>query len=143
MVGEAGSGIVGNFNIMDQRLALQWVQQNARAFGGDTMRVTLFGQSAGAMSTAVHMTSRLSQGLFHQAIMESNPFTIPMKSVTDMRKLSGKFAGNVGCALGDVACLRGKAVDDVIAAQVKTMSAVVDLKYIIEVGLCAVYCVAV
>ena len=48
----------------DQRLALQWVQQNIVQFGGDPTAVTIFGQSAGAISVALHMTTSRSKGLF-------------------------------------------------------------------------------
>ena len=47
-------------------MALQWVRDNIRFFGGNPMSVTLFGQSAGAMSVAVHLTSPRSAGLFHR-----------------------------------------------------------------------------
>ena len=54
----------GNAGMMDQRLALQWVQENIVHFGGDPTRVTIFGQSAGASSSALHMMSPGSQGNF-------------------------------------------------------------------------------
>jgi hypothetical protein len=48
-------------------------------------QVTIFGQSAGASSTAVHLLSPYSRGLFSKAIMESNPFALPMKTVQEVR----------------------------------------------------------
>ena len=47
-------------------------------------QVTIFGQSAGASSTAVHLLSPYSRGLFSKAIMESNPFALPMKTVQEV-----------------------------------------------------------
>jgi acetyl esterase/lipase len=61
----------GTFGLQDQRAALQWVQRNAAAFGGDPDNVTLFGESYGGLATSAHLTSPESQGLFHRAIIQS------------------------------------------------------------------------
>jgi para-nitrobenzyl esterase len=58
----AESHLLGNYGIMDQQLALTWVQNNISAFGGDATNVTVFGESAGGACTLVHMISPPSKG---------------------------------------------------------------------------------
>tara|TARA_R110002050_G_scaffold155504_5_gene283469 strand:- start:66 stop:1187 length:1122 start_codon:yes stop_codon:yes gene_type:complete len=61
----------GNYGILDQQLALQWVKANIQSFGGDPERVTLFGQSAGGNSMFIHYVSQQSKDLFSAIIVES------------------------------------------------------------------------
>lgn len=69
--------IPGNLGVMDQQAALRWVEANIAAFGGDPTKVTLFGESAGAMSAGLHhFTIPSSTPLFRATIMESNPMGI-------------------------------------------------------------------
>lgn len=68
---ENEKNISGNYGILDQIAALKWVYENIECFGGDPNQITVFGQSAGAMSTQVLVSSPLSKGMIHRAIMQS------------------------------------------------------------------------
>src|SRR5687767_3419697 len=67
------AGTSGNYGLLDQIAALRWVQKNVAGFGGDPRQVTIFGQSAGALSVAALMRSPLAKGLFARAIAQSGP----------------------------------------------------------------------
>ena len=78
LAAEYGSHASGNYGIMDQVAALGWVRRNIARFGGDSTRVTIFGESAGGMSVGVLVASPLARGLFHRAIIESGTGTGPV-----------------------------------------------------------------
>jgi para-nitrobenzyl esterase len=77
--------VSGNYGILDQIAALQWIRNNVAAFGGDPGRVTIAGQSAGAFSVNALMVSPLAKGLFHRAIGQSGGmFSSDMGIVTNL-----------------------------------------------------------
>lgn len=72
LAAESDSGTTGNYGLLDQIKALEWVRQNVSAFGGDPDNVTLAGESAGAASVSALCTSPLAKDLFRRAILESS-----------------------------------------------------------------------
>jgi len=115
-----GTEIKGNYGMLDQVLALQWVQNNIASFGGDPNRVTLFGQSAGAVSVSLQLLSPLSKGLFKRVIIQSGSASYPLYSgkVKDTKHLE-MFANLVNCSLGPqlISCVRGKTIEDILEVQ--------------------------
>src|SRR6185295_13139218 len=78
---ESPQGASGNYGLMDQQAAMRWVQRNIRHFGGDASNVTIFGESAGGLSTHSQLVSPLAAGLFHKAIVESGAYSLTQPSL--------------------------------------------------------------
>ncbi|XP_072497459.1 acetylcholinesterase isoform X1 [Notamacropus eugenii] len=111
----------GNVGLLDQRLAMQWVQDNVAAFGGDPRSVTLFGESAGAASVGMHLLSPPSRGLFHRAVLQSGGPNGPWATVGagEARRRATLLARLVGCPTGSndtelVVCLRTRPAQDLV-----------------------------
>ena len=95
----------GNMGMLDQVMALKWVQENIGAFGGDKDNVTIFGQSAGGMSTKFHLVSPLSRGLFHKAIIHSGGGlngADPTRPVEELAEISQKCLDILGWTKEDL-----------------------------------------
>jgi para-nitrobenzyl esterase len=84
----------GNYGLLDQIEALRWIKENITSFGGDASRVTIAGQSAGAMSVADLLGSPLARGLFSTAIADSGigGRGVPMQTLADAEKSGAAFA---------------------------------------------------
>jgi para-nitrobenzyl esterase len=96
---ESSKGVSGNYMFLDMIAALQWVQRNIAAFGGDPKNVTIFGESGGGAKVANLMASPLAKGLFQRAICESGTSIrafSPGKPLKELEAMGEKFFAKLG-----------------------------------------------
>ncbi|KAH7933830.1 hypothetical protein HPB49_017879 [Dermacentor silvarum] len=125
----------GNVGLLDQVMALKWVQRNIEFFGGDPQQVTLFGQSAGSWSVHAHIMSPMSEGLFKRALLMSGTmYSIDVWDTVHESMVKGdKMAGIVGCSEGGkidlssnpdnvISCLRNKSAEELVTASAESVA---------------------
>ncbi|ADY26692.1 Carboxylesterase [Deinococcus proteolyticus MRP] len=118
-------GRVGNFGLLDQQLALNWVRGNIAAFGGDARNVTVFGESAGGMSICQQLAAPGARGLFDKAIIQSGPCTAPGITVPRAEAVarSSRMIEALGCAVNDADCLRALPAEQLARARPEGLGA--------------------
>jgi para-nitrobenzyl esterase len=107
---------VANLGLLDQIAALEWVRDNIRAFGGDSGNVTIFGESAGAMSVGTLLSMPRAKGLFKRAIAESGAGHHALSAAT-AKRVGGYLAEKLGVR-ADRAAIAGVPMPKVYEAQV-------------------------
>ena len=111
----------GNYGFWDQKMAIQWIHDNIRSFGGDPNSVTITGESAGGWSVSMQSLQPSNKGLFHRLIAQSGVASrggfLKMKTV---EKFIQTIPERTNCSVTDmyqlVDCLRGVSADDLIQA---------------------------
>lgn len=111
--------ITGNQGIQDQLLGLQWVKDNIGAFGGDTARVLLFGQSAGGQDTFVISSLPQAPSLISAAVLES---ALPgnLSTVAQAQSLGQAFVTGLNCSASNMTCVRNAPLSAINASYAGT-----------------------
>lgn len=139
----ASQSLKGNYGLQDQSLLMKWVARNIKSFGGNPDKVTLAGQSAGAMSIGLHLISKETMNakkpLFHQVIMESNPLSYSYLNRSEWSTMASYVYKGLGCAVGDNACLRSVPASSILALygtipSVNLLDSLIDFPPLVEKG---------
>lgn len=130
------SNCPGNFGLWDQKVALHWIHDNIASFGGDVDRITIFGESAGAISGIMQGMLPENNGLFKRIIAQSGaPSVRSMNCSRDTLTGTTFIAGQMGCASDDtaamIACLRSISWENYMSAINALNSNFTNIDYVI------------
>ncbi|XP_078597935.1 cocaine esterase-like [Branchiostoma floridae x Branchiostoma japonicum] len=110
----------GNYGLMDQRAAIVWVKENIHNFGGDPIRITIFGESAGGMAVSMQLISPKTTGLFQRAICQSGVAMTPGAINYNPLAFTKQLCDYLNCGTEDpagmVSALRAKGADELTQA---------------------------
>jgi para-nitrobenzyl esterase len=118
---EEEEGVFGNLGLLDQIAALEWVKEHISRFGGDPECVTVFGESAGAMSAGTLLATPRARGLLHRAVLQSGAAE-NVSAREESARVSSCFLEELGLGGSDGERLRAVPVTDLLAAQQRTVA---------------------
>ncbi|KFQ41809.1 hypothetical protein N333_08576, partial [Nestor notabilis] len=99
------ANLPGNYGLKDQHMAIAWVKRNIKAFGGDPENITIFGESAGAVSVSLQMLSPKNKGLFRRAISQSGVGLCSWAIQKNPLTWAKKLGQSVGCPTDNTTAL--------------------------------------
>lgn len=104
----------------DQTLALKWIKDNVKSFGGNPESITIVGLSAGGASVNLHTLSPLSKGLFHKASMQSGVSLNPWVISENAKEKAYKMGALLGCSTSNskhlLKCLKRRPAKQIVEA---------------------------
>jgi para-nitrobenzyl esterase len=118
---EEAEGVFGNLGLLDQIAVLEWVKEHISRFGGDPECVTVFGESAGAMSAGALLATPRARGLLRRAVLQSGGAE-NVSGREQAERVSACFLEELGIGRSDAGRLRSVPVTDLLAAQQRTVA---------------------